>query len=270
MSWNRWWCPIIILVLLVIVIRCWYFEKKPPIGTSGTLGTSGTTTTSADNLIIKHRDAGDWIDFSNAFVDVACDPTTNPSYRTGLLFQFGGRSGRTAYVYDEIRIYPTGAAAPTVYEKFVWVNVVSQHADTDPPIQPDLAFGLYPNASTFYTAAGLELACSDVTPYVAGGCSRNRCIAADMDSVQAVLTYWQGVNGWKASASQELGACSGNTTRFSFLDPFTVEVYEPADPINDATMPEPTIFAAVDSIVVAVSTGSPDSPDKQTPPWLYP
>jgi hypothetical protein len=194
-----------------------------------------------------------------------CDPTSNMNYRPGLLFQLGTRNVAGSYVYKEILVYEPGADEPVVYDGWVFLNIVSEHDGLDPPLAPNDAFGLYPNNSTVLGPPSCPL-----TPGVAGGCNRNRCITSSMEDVKALITYWQGANGWKASAVQTRDLCSGNTVRFSFLDPFRVEVYQPADPLNGSDMGMPIVYASVDSIVVAVSASSPEKGVMQPIPFEFP
>lgn len=276
-------CVVLILLLLVLLIRCCDNRKElqaeldrcseeledclsPDGGKSG----GGAASTHA-HLIIEGRSAGDWIQFASLPTDESCDPSA-VNYRPAVLFQFGEYLAGPDTYFDRILVYKTGETVPQVFEKedaatgepLRWFNIVSEYADRpDPPIDPDEIFGLYPDS-------GLPGGCEDAP------CERNRTIHGDMKDVQAVMTYWPGVNGYTMHAEQPKHTtgslkdpCGSNRYEFTFHDRFRVEVYAPAFPSAGS----PTVFSlgTVDSIVVETEVDpDPTKDEMQEPPWPRP
>lgn len=220
------------------------------------------------NLIIENSDAGEWIDFSNAFTFDPTDPDDECTgdqlvYRPGVLFQFGNYRVKSAYAYDHISIYETSGAV-TTYGDWVWIDIVSEYPDhRDPPIEPDEALGLYPNEGLPSTHCEID---------TADWCLRSRLISGFMNDVKALMTYWQGEQGYGIAAVQTKDVCSGNEFRFAFNNKFRVDVYQPSDPFTTTSMGTPTTFAlgTVDSIKVFVNTTGTTKNETQPPPWPYP
>ncbi len=242
-----WYIVVIVVVVIGIVLLrpLWCGDDDP-----------------VTHLVIEHTNAGPWMDMNNTFSDVF-DEDDAKTFRPGVLFQLGDYAGMAFYNYLEVRIFE--GSTPTVFKDGVWVNIISEF-DEHPgePMLPDEAFILYPNSNP---ASGCVA--DDIN------CLRNRSLHGGMnenDEIKSLMTYWQGPNGYRISAQEEKQPNSGNAFRFTFEDPFRVDVYEPADWNTGPTMGSPIRFKVgdVDSIVVAVSAGPPEKGQLVQPPWPVP
>lgn len=263
---------LIVLVGLGLLASCAQQEQPAPAISSG--GAPSEQTVSAMSaapegtgelpaqLIVQHRDAGAWTDITNAFAVGECDPT-KPNRRSGLLFQFGTLKG-AMYRYKEIQIH---GAKPDTFANVVWVNMIAEHSIEGKPIEPAKALGLYPNKSNQPDPNCPECANQPEE------CRRTRLLNPYL-SFGALLTFWQGPSGWSATAKEEKNPCTGNSFRFSFTDPFRVEVYSlTADANGNPVIGVPREYAVgeVDSVVVVVEENPAGDLGKiQDPPWLYP
>jgi len=211
------------------------------------------------DLVIDHSDAGEWIDFSNRWLlpdDEACDPD-DPNYRPGVLFQIGYYA-KSRRVYDGIEIHlDDGTVDP--YDDFVWINIVGDYPGrSGDVIEGENIFALFPN--TVFDPSCDE----DFT----STCFRNRLINSHMTRIGALITYWQGDDGYRVSAVQTMGECYGNEFTFTFNDSFGVDVYEVVD--DAVTFKKHYDSKELSQILVTTVLGSSDKNETQPLPWDYP
>jgi hypothetical protein len=252
----------------------------------------GSATDGPVHLFIEHESLTAWMPISNSFThpDRTGTPNDDWRYRPGILFQLGEyEEGR--YTLAGIVVHTVAGSEDTYSAgEFSWVNVVSDSVDAGTPIQPLHAFWLYENSNPYPTLCDAVNACQNTdqpfcqcdssVPNCGGDpdkivkldpkCLRLRNLHA-FHSTTAILTYWQGPNGYSISASQ-LGVgldSTHNAYSATFKDRFKVSVYKATGIAGAQTMTLVKNYAVgeVERIDVIGLSTSPNHGSHHDPGW---
>jgi hypothetical protein len=202
------------------------------------------------NLIIKHETVATWITLENSFLTEQ-DACRRPFWN-GILFQLGMYKGATRLFSVAELERTTGEITSYDSGSFTWINIVAQkdigsETECPEPMAPQSAFLLFPKDDP---VDGREKIHDDFLPV-------------------AIITYWQGGQGWKLESNVLPMTPPYDEHRFWFRDPFRVEVYKAVQAEGQWRMELVRRYEDVRQIRLLSQT-TPELGTKQDPPWRYP
>jgi hypothetical protein len=240
------------------------------------------------NLVIEDDENVAWMAITNTFTyghDANGNTIFDRDLSAGLLVQIGDYE-HGDLVPDRVDIVNSDTTVDSYQSgDFSWINVLRDPAGSPPPMDPGKhEFVLYPNnvyvngpcknvdacADKAFSCDGCATQMGALVP----GCLRQRLLHADFH-LTSILTYWQGPGGYSTDTQQTASSSRSGQTRnsykFTFKDPFAVDVYKYSVANPDTTPVKSYPAGTVTRIIIRKGKAKgPGNGDHMSPPWPPP